>query len=156
MSPRIATEYTNSMKIVLRLLWHKSGAPARRAFRLPGAGELFCEYAGRVDRYVKCEALGGGPEGKRAVWVLDRGGKDFSSEDIAARLEEVKDSGRDLEVVVGGADGLDAEKMRELKPSLIWSFGRLTLPHELAAVAAAEQLYRAWTILANEPYHKGH
>jgi len=46
--------------------------------------------------------------------------------------------------------------MNQIQPHLIWSFGAMTLPHELASVVAAEQIYRAISILKNHPYHSGH
>ena len=44
----------------------------------------------------------------------------------------------------------------KLRPDLLWSLGPMTLPHELAAIIAAEQIYRAFTILHHLPYHAGH
>jgi 23S rRNA (pseudouridine1915-N3)-methyltransferase len=81
----------------------------------------------------------------------------LSSEDLAARLGKLRDDGvSQLEIAVGGADGVPPELQAALRPDLLWSFGSLTLPHELAAVVAGEQVYRAWTILKNHPYHGGH
>lgn len=81
----------------------------------------------------------------------------FSSEELAAQLDRVLQGGfKSLNVAIGGADGFTAEDKKNLRPDLIWSFGPMTLPHELAAVVAAEQIYRAWTILRNLPYHSGH
>lgn len=88
-----------------------------------------------------------------AVVVLDQGGETWSSETLAARLDRWRLEGRDRAVVIGGAEGL-APKVRE-RADQIWSLGPLTLPHELARVIVAEQLYRAGTILRGEPYHKG-
>lgn len=102
---------------------------------------------------------GGDPAAGAKVWLLDRGpgAKVLSSEDLAAALGREKDGGtRSLEVVVGPADGFTPADLARLKPSLRWSFGPLTLPHELAAVVASEQLYRAFSILARSPYHLGH
>ena len=144
------------MKTTLRLLWQKNGAASHRAFRLPGLAEIFAEYGGRIARYGKYEILGGAPDARSAVWVCDRGGKELSSEDLAKKLEDVKDSGKNLDILVGGPDGIPKNEIAQYNPALTWSFGPMTLPHELAAVVAAEQLYRAWTILKNEPYHFGH
>jgi 23S rRNA (pseudouridine1915-N3)-methyltransferase len=55
---------------------------------------------------------------------------------------------------IGGADGFSDEARR--KAGFLWSLGNLTLPHELARVVVLEQLYRAFTILKNHPYHVGH
>lgn len=76
---------------------------------------------------------------------------------MAAALGREKDAGtRTLEVLVGPPDGFTPAAVALLNPALRWSFGPLTLPHELAAVVAAEQLYRAFSILAKSPYHLGH
>lgn len=96
---------------------------------------------------------------REILWVCERlqaGAKILSSEDIAIKLEKVLASGNSLRVIVGGADGVSAQRLAELKPELLWSFGKLTLPHELASVVAAEQIYRAFAILKNHPYHSGH
>jgi 23S rRNA (pseudouridine1915-N3)-methyltransferase len=80
-----------------------------------------------------------------------------SSEDLAKELQKCMNSGAQvLEIVIGGPDGFTDETLDEMKPSLRWSFGPMTLPHELAAVVAAEQIYRALTILHHQPYHSGH
>lgn len=102
---------------------------------------------------------GGDPSPGSKLWLLDRapGAKVLSSEDLATALGREKDGGtRALEVLVGPPDGFTPADVARLKPSLRWSFGPLTLPHELAAVVAAEQLYRAFSSLAKSPYHLGH
>ncbi|MBI3299522.1 MAG: 23S rRNA (pseudouridine(1915)-N(3))-methyltransferase RlmH [Elusimicrobia bacterium] len=119
------------------------------------------EYLSRIARQTPCAAAGGLPEraGSDRLWLLDRspGAKVLSSEDLAVQLgrERGRGTGR-LEVLVGGPDGFSAEERERLRPALRWSLGPLTLPHELAAVVAAEQVYRAFTILSGAPYHLGH
>ena len=61
-----------------------------------------------------------------------------------------------LEIHIGGPDGLSQLQMETIAPARTLSFGPITLPHELAAVVAAEQIYRAFTIIKGEPYHLGH
>ena len=98
-------------------------------------------------------------EGSSTLWICDRGcgAKVLSSEELAEKLQQLLDSGiSNLHVAIGGPDGFSEETLRTLKPNLRWSFGSMTLPHELAAVVASEQLYRAWTILKKHPYHLGH
>jgi len=56
-------------------------------------------------------------------------------------------------LLIGGSHGLDTDQFQTGDPR--WSLGPLTLPHELARVVVCEQLYRAFTILRGEPYHKG-
>ena len=82
------------------------------------------------------------------VVLLDSGGRQFSSEELAKWLEERRQSGLDLCFVVGGPRGLELERC-----DTKLSFGPLTLPHQLARVVLLEQLFRAHKILAGEPYH---
>ncbi len=81
----------------------------------------------------------------------------LSSEELASALRRERDGGSDrLEILIGGPDGFPDEAVALLRPDLRWSLGPMTLPHELAAVVAAEQVYRAWSILMGSPYHLGH
>lgn len=89
---------------------------------------------------------------KDLVIVLDEKGKSFSSVNLSARLEKwQEDPGRIPCFIVGGAYGL-SEKVKS-RADILMSFGRATLPHELAGVILMEQLYRILTILKGHPYH---
>ncbi len=93
------------------------------------------------------------------IWVCERekGSRVLSSEALSNELQKCMSSGvQELQIVIGGPDGFMKEALAEMNPRLRWSFGPMTLPHELAAVVAAEQLYRAMTILHHQPYHSGH
>ena len=144
--------------------WFKNDTFRNKAFKLQSARELFEEYITRISKFVPCQILGSihQAEAKKAgtkVWVCDqaRGAKTLSSEQVAAELEQLCNSAvRELHIVIGDADGFSKEEMDELKPDLRWSFGPLTLPHELAAIVASEQIYRAWAIIKRLPYHLGH
>ena len=81
------------------------------------------------------------------VSLLAVDGDQLSSEELARWLEDRRQSGRDLCFVIGGPAGLEVPCDHRL------SFGRATLPHQLAQVVLLEQLFRAHKILANEPYH---
>ena len=136
------------------------------------------DYAGRLAAYGGCrledvrplKALKNRPaalvlleEGRRllarleprdCVWALDVGGQAWSSEEWARRLARARDGGaRRLVLVVGGPEGLDQALLARAEQRV--SLGPATLPHELAACVALEQLYRAHTILAGTPYHRG-
>jgi len=90
-----------------------------------------------------------------ALWLADSRGQQLSSEDLAAALGSVQDSGtQQLVLAIGGADGWSPAGLQRADKKV--AFGRITLPHELAAVITAEQLYRALTIRAGHPYHSGH
>jgi len=85
---------------------------------------------------------------------LDRTGAALSSEAFAALLSKLRDEGRDgVAFVIGGADGLAAEVVAKAAKAM--SLGPITLPHGLARIVLAEQIYRAATILAGHPYHRG-
>src|SRR6266550_947061 len=97
----------------------------REASRAPGVDAQRAEEAARLGARI--------PAGARLV-ALARQGSAWSSEELARRLERWLHEGRPVALAIGGS---------------------LTLPHELARVVVAEQLYRAGTILRGEPYHKG-
>jgi len=118
------------------------------------------EYLGRLRHYahveeheVKDEArvLKAIPEGARLV-ALSRTGEQWTSAELADWTGRWELEGRDVALVIGGADGLPAEILR--RAERIWSLSRLTFPHELARVLLYEQLYRAYTIRRGEPYHR--
>jgi 23S rRNA (pseudouridine1915-N3)-methyltransferase len=91
------------------------------------------------------------PQGAQLV-TLDGKGKEFDSNGFARWLATAQSDGRDLAMVIGGADGLAAEIKAKADASLALS--RFTLPHGLARVVLAEQLYRAVSLLTNHPYHR--
>lgn len=84
--------------------------------------------------------------------LLDERGKQLTSPTLAARLAEWQADGRDLCFVIGGPDGVSAA-CRE-RANFIWSLSDLTLPHGLARVLFAEQMYRAWSLQVGHPYHR--
>lgn len=86
--------------------------------------------------------------------LLDSRGKQFSSEELAELLQREQVNAIPLLFAIGGSDGF-SEQARS-QADLTLSLGKMTLPHELARVVLAEQLYRAFTILKNHPYHVGH
>jgi 23S rRNA (pseudouridine1915-N3)-methyltransferase len=86
--------------------------------------------------------------------LLDARGKQLSSEELAEFLAREQRNAVPLLFAIGGADGFGDEARREA--GFVLSLGKMTLPHELARVVLVEQLYRAFTILKNHPYHLGH
>lgn len=136
----------------------------------------FAEYAGRLPRELELnlQALSGPsgaksmdtttllrregeillkaiPEGARVI-LLDERGKAVDTRGVAKRLEGWQTDGRDVALVIGGAAGLD-EAVRA-RAEWAWSLSPLTFPHMLVRVLVAEQLYRAWSLLNNHPYHR--
>jgi len=145
--------------------------------RMPGWVDAgFDEYARRMPRdarlgltEVKPESRGAGravgrlleAEEKRILAAvpagclriaLDERGSLFATTELARRLERWRHAGSDLAFIIGGPDGL-AETLKR-GAALNWSLTPLTLPHGLARVLLAEQLYRAVSILHNHPYHR--
>jgi len=86
------------------------------------------------------------------VVTLDEHGTHKSTLELSQWLEQRRASGKDLAFIIGGPDGLDEEVLQHAH--LRWSLSRLTLPHGLARVMLAEQLYRASSVLAGHPYHR--
>jgi len=86
------------------------------------------------------------------VVALEVGGRNWSTEQLADQLKNWQASGRDVSLLIGGPDGL-ASECQQLADQQ-WSLSNLTLPHPLVRIVVAEQLYRAWTVLQNHPYHR--
>ena len=132
------------------------------------------EYAGRIARYAKLELLelpearkhAGTPQAKEEegeailakvgarerLVALDERGREHSSPELARRLQAWLTGGRDVSLVLGGSDGLAPAVLARADERL--SLSRLTLAHRLARVVLLEQVYRAFTILRGERYHK--
>jgi 23S rRNA (pseudouridine1915-N3)-methyltransferase len=91
------------------------------------------------------------PAGDRVI-ALDVKGKTLSTERLAQELQAWQMSGDNFSLLIGGPDGLSPECLD--RANRRWSLSALTLPHPLVRVLLAEQLYRAWTITVNHPYHR--
>ena len=86
------------------------------------------------------------------VIALDIVGKELSSEDLAAKIAETSFTSSTMDFVIGGSLGLSKDV--KSRAALRLSFGRITLPHQLARIVLLEQIYRAFKINAGETYHK--
>jgi 23S rRNA (pseudouridine1915-N3)-methyltransferase len=95
--------------------------------------------------------LGAVPRGARIV-ACEVTGQAMTSEQFARWMQEQRERARDVALMIGGAFGL-GNNVRERKDASL-GFAPWTLPHELARLVLAEQLYRAGTIVRGEPYHK--
>jgi 23S rRNA (pseudouridine1915-N3)-methyltransferase len=129
---------------------------------------LVDEYIARANRYTACESQTFEMEEALLDWLerqrgrtpvyailLDSRGQQYTSEEFAAQLGRLRDDGiQRLVLAIGPADGWSATARQ--RANLLFSLGRITLPHQLARVVLAEQVYRALTILAGHPYHSGH
>lgn len=87
-----------------------------------------------------------------ALWICDASVKQQTSEDFAKWMQRMREQARDIGIAIGGAFGLSADLKAEA--SGVISLSAFTLPHELARLVLAEQMYRAGTICRGEPYHK--
>ncbi len=86
------------------------------------------------------------------VITLDVPGKQFTTEQLAQRLESLMYQGTNVSLLVGGPEGLASDCKSKANES--WSLSTLTLPHPLVRIVLAEQLYRAWSVLKGHPYHR--
>ena len=89
---------------------------------------------------------------RQQVIALDVKGRSWSTEQLAQQLDNWKQDGRDISLLVGGPDGLATECLQRAEQ--VWSLSSLTLPHPLVRVLLAEQLYRAWSLNSGHPYHR--
>ena len=150
------------MKILLATISpRRSSLSGPAAARLEGYIERCGRYSPTTHRvFASEEALLGFVEEsagrtRPAMLLADSRGKQLSSQEFAGEIARMRDNGtQTLVLAIGPADGWSAAALKRADLSL--AFGRITLPHELAAVVAAEQIYRALTILAGHPYHTGH
>jgi 23S rRNA (pseudouridine1915-N3)-methyltransferase len=111
------------------------------------------EATGEEQLFSTIERLAG--RARPRIILLDSAGKQRSSEGIAELIRDARDTGtQHLIFAIGAANGWSAASRQ--RASELLSLGKITLSHELARLIAAEQIYRAFTILAGHPYHSGH
>ena len=119
------------------------------------------DYAARLGRHVRLAEVEVRDDARLAARIppgatlvcLTRDGTGWTSAALAAQVDSWRLAARPVAFAIGGSTGLDADVLA--RSAHRWSLGPLTLPHELARVVVLEQLYRAFTILRGEPYHKG-
>ncbi len=92
------------------------------------------------------------PKGDKVI-ALDVLGKPWSTETLAKNLSSWSMESSNYSLLIGGPDGLSPDCLARADAK--WSLSALTLPHPLVRIVLIEQLYRAWSILNNHPYHKG-
>jgi 23S rRNA (pseudouridine1915-N3)-methyltransferase len=86
------------------------------------------------------------------VVTLDIPGKPWTTPELSIAMKRWLESGQNIALMIGGPEGL-SDSVRDLTRES-WSLSRLTFPHPLVRIVVAEQLYRAWSILNNHPYHR--
>lgn len=151
------------MKLTLAAVTQRKSAPKSEPAEL-----LTQHFATRCAQYAPLDLLAYPTEsallaaaerrpGRPAATLLlfDSRGELATSESFASYVGQLRDSGTQrILFAIGPADGWSPTALVHAARS--FSFGRITLPHELARTVAAEQIYRALTILAGHPYHSGH
>lgn len=145
--------------------------------KMPGwVDEGYAEYAKRMPREcaLKLTEIPAGKRGKNAdiaraiaeegqkmqaaipagdhVVALDLGGKEWSTPELSGALARWLGEGRNVSLLVGGPDGLAPACLARAGER--WRLSALTFPHPLVRIILAEQLYRAWSLLHNHPYHR--
>jgi 23S rRNA (pseudouridine1915-N3)-methyltransferase len=120
-----------TIEIPLSLKGKGSSNPSKES-----QGQAILKHIGKQDRVVALDVLG----------------KSMSTESLATQLANWQMNGQDICLLIGGPDGLSADCLH--RADMKWSLSDLTLPHPLVRVLLMEQLYRAWTINQNHPYHR--
>jgi 23S rRNA (pseudouridine1915-N3)-methyltransferase len=91
--------------------------------------------------------------GRDYLVALDERGQEVTTLQLAERMQKWLGDGRDVSLVIGGADGLHPDI--KTRADWLWSLSKLTMPHAMVRIMLAEQLYRGWSVLTNHPYHRG-
>lgn len=92
------------------------------------------------------------PKGAISI-ALDRKGKHITTETLATEMQKWIDNSQDVAIMIGGPEGIDPALLQQT--NLKWSLSAMTFAHPVVRIMLAEQLYRAWSINANLPYHRG-
>ena len=109
---------------------------------------------GSADKYKAEEAkkiLAAIPKSAQLI-VLDEHGQQVTTKGLAVKLEDWLASGQDVALVVGGPDGLEQSLIQQAKWK--WGLSKLTMPHPMVRILVAEQIYRAYSVINNHPYHR--
>lgn len=134
-------EYAKRMPPELRIELREVKPEQRASGRT--AGSAMAAERARIEAVL--------PKGGYIV-ALDEHGRDWTTMQLAQQLPHWQQDSHDIAFLIGGADGLDpAIKARA---DLLLRLSSLTLPHAMVRVLLAEQLYRAWSITQNHPYHR--
>ncbi|MEG6617262.1 23S rRNA (pseudouridine(1915)-N(3))-methyltransferase RlmH [Peptococcaceae bacterium 1198_IL3148] len=109
-----------------------------------GAEQVKQKEAERIEKHIRHDTL---------LIALDLAGKMYSSEELAAYMENLMLRGKsDITMIIGGSLGISQQLLQRCQLKL--SFSKMTFPHQLMRLILVEQIYRAFKIIKNEPYHK--
>lgn len=134
-------DYTGRMPGDFRVEWREIRAEQRSSGATPAV--WMAREAQRIRAAIPPAAT---------IVALDERGVDLTTRDLASRLERWQRAAQPVALLIGGPDGLDPGLKSEARELLRLS--SLTLPHPMVRILLAEQLYRAWSVLANHPYHR--
>lgn len=90
--------------------------------------------------------------GRDFLIACDERGQEVTTLQLAEKVQSWQTLGRDVSIIIGGADGLHASLKQQV--NWLWSLSKLTLPHAFVRVLLTEQLYRAYSVIQNHPYHR--
>ena len=134
-------EYSKRMPAECRILLKEIKPIERSGSRT--AATVMAQERGKIEAAL--------PKGARII-ALDEHGRDLTSMQLAQQLRQWQQDSGDVAFVIGGADGLDPGF--KANADMLVRISSLTLPHAMVRVLLAEQLYRAWSITQNHPYHR--
>lgn len=134
-------DYSKRMPADCTLELREVKAEDRRAGKSPA--QMMMAEAQRLNAIVTPGAI---------TVALDEKGRDVSTMDVFHSLEQWRATTHHVVFFIGGPDGLDDTLKREA--NLRWRLSSMTMPHPMVRVVLAEQLYRAWAIMNNHPYHR--
>ncbi len=135
-------QYAQRMPKLCQL--HLVEIPAKKRGKNADTDRILRDEAAAINAAIAKTAL---------VISLDRKGKHIDTEALAVHQQQWIDDSQDVAIVIGGPEGLDPDFLAS--SNAIWSLSHLTFAHPVVRVMLAEQLYRAWSINANLPYHRG-
>ncbi len=135
------TEYAHRLPVKCSL--HLKEIPAEKRSKNSNIKAIMQKEADKLKAAI--------PNNCRVV-ALEVTGQAWSTEKLATRLQDWMMGGQDIALLVGGPDGLTHELLQLAQEK--WSLSNLTFPHPLVRVILAEQIYRAYTITENHPYHR--
>lgn len=135
-------EYAQRMPPICSLELHE--IPALKRGKNADTARILRDEARAIEAAVPEHAL---------IVALDRKGKTVSTEQLAQNMQQWIDDSQDVVIVIGGPEGLPRDFLRNAHQ--VWSLSAMTFAHPVVRVMLAEQLYRAWSINANLPYHRG-
>lgn len=118
--------------------------PAKKRGKNADTARILRDEADAMKQVISSNAI---------VIGLDRCGKTIDTEKLATQMQQWIDNSQDVALLIGGPEGIDPNYLQELGQK--WSLSAMTFAHPVVRVMLAEQLYRAWSILANLPYHRG-